>query len=205
MTNSKARKERKNPIRSLYYWSLEQAEKSYADWFIGAYSFLEPIIIPLPADPLLLARATAKPNLALWVSFYVTLTSLLGAFTSYFIGFYFWDSINPYFYTYIFSQETFDLVAAKINESTFLFTFIGAFSPLPFKVFAVTAGSMSLSFLPFALGTLFGRGIRYFTLGLLIYFFGESIKEFIDRKLEFLFLIGSLIVIILLALKIFFF
>ena len=202
MTNSKAGKESKNILRTVYYWTLKQAEASYADWFIGLYSFLEAIIIPLPTDPLLLARATAKPKLALWVSFYVTLTSLLGALAGYFIGMCFWETLSPFVYSYIFSEETFNIVVERVHESTFLFILLGAFSPLPFKAFSLTAGSMGLGMVPFTLATIVGRGVRYFTLGGLIYIYGDSIKDFIDRKLEILFLLASLIVFLVLALKI---
>ena len=205
LTNSKARKSPKNLLRTIYYWTLRQAETPHADWFIGAYSFLEAIIIPLPTDPLLLARATAKPKLALWVSFYVTVTSLAGALVGYFIGMYFWESLSPYIYSYLFSEETFNLVVERVHKSTFLFILLGAFSPLPFKAFSLSAGSMGLGLLPFTLATIIGRGIRYFTLGGLIYFFGDSIKEFIDKRLEIIFLIAGLIVFILFALKIYFF
>ena len=203
MTNSKARKRsKKNLLRNLYYWTLKQAETPYADWFIGLYSFLESIIIPLPTDPLLLARATAKPKLALWISFYVTITSVAGAFFGYFIGMFFWESLSPLIYSYIFSEQTFNMVVERVHDSTFLFILFGAFSPLPFKAFSLSAGSMGLALVPFALGTLIGRGVRYFTLGMLIYFFGDSIKEFIDKRLESLFLIAGLIVFLLLAFKI---
>ena len=202
LTNSKARKRPKTLLRTVYYWTLKQAETPYADWFIGLYSFLEAIIIPLPTDPLLLARATAKPKLALWVSFYVTVTSIAGAFFGYFIGMFFWETFSPFVYSYIFSEQTFNMVAERVHDSTFLFILFGAFSPLPFKAFSLSAGSMGLELLPFALGTLIGRGIRYFTLGALIYFFGDSIKDFIDKKLEILFLIASFIVFALLVLKI---
>jgi membrane protein YqaA with SNARE-associated domain len=138
------------------------------------------------------------------VAFYVTVTSIAGAFAGYFIGMFFWENLSPFIYSYIFSEKTFNLVVERVHDSTFLFILFGAFSPLPFKAFSLSAGSMGLGLVPFAMGTLIGRGVRYFTLGFLIHFFGDSIKEFIDKRLEFLFLIAGLIVFILLALKLYF-
>ena len=191
-----------NYIRRVYYWTLDQACAPYADWFIGVYSFLESIIIPLPTDPLLIARATAHPQKALWVSFYVTVMSVLGGVAGYFLGFYFWESFSPFVYSYIFSKETFELVVSGIQDSTFLFVFLGAFSPLPFKAFSLSAGSMALPLWPFALGCILGRSIRYFVLGILIYLFGDNIRAFIDEHLEKLFAFGGLFVFIILVVKI---
>lgn len=191
-----------NYIRRVYYWTLDQACAPYADWFIGLYSFFESVIIPLPTDPLLIARATANPKRALWVSSYVTLTSVLGGLAGYFIGFYFWESFSPFVYSYLFSKETFDLVVSGVHDSTFLFVFLGAFSPLPFKAFSLSAGSMSLPLLPFALGCLLGRSIRFFVLGALIYLFGDAIRNFIDKRLEMLFGIAGVIVFAILVIKI---
>ena len=191
-----------NYIRRLYYWTLDQACAPYADWFIGFYSFLESIVIPLPTDPLLIARATAHPKKSLWVSFYVTLTSVLGGVAGYFVGFYFWESFSPFVYAYLFSKETFDLVVSGVHDSTFLFVFLGAFSPLPFKAFTLSAGSMSLPLLPFTLGCLLGRSIRFFTLGVLIFLFGDKIRKFIDKRLEMIFGVGGALVFIALVIKI---
>ena len=205
MTNSKASKEPKNLLRKIYHWSLEEIKKPYADFFIAGFSFLEAIIIPIPTDPLLIARATAKPKRAFFIAFYVTVTSLLGATTGYFIGSFFWKSISPFLYTYIFSESTYMAVYHGLKDNVFLFVFLGAFSPLPFKVFSLAAGSMNLALLPFALGAFFGRGLRYFILGGLIYFFGDSIRSFIEKRLEAIFMVVTVLVVLVLILKIFVF
>lgn len=191
-----------NYLRRIYYWTLDQACAPYADWFTGVYSFLESIIIPLPTDPLLIARATVRPSRALWVSSYVTLTSVAGGVAGYFIGFYFWESFSPFVYSYIFSKETFELVVSGVQDSTFLFVFLGAFSPLPFKAFTLSAGSMSLPLAPFAFGCLLGRSIRFFVLGFLIYFFGDKIRDFIDKRLEKIFAVAGVLVFLILVVKI---
>ena len=76
---------------------------------------------------------------------------------------------------------------------------VAAFTPIPYKVFAVTAGVMELKLRPFIVASIIGRGARFFLLGGLIFFFGESIRGFIEDRFEILtvsftiFLVGALV------------
>lgn len=201
MSNTKAKINENNPLRRLYYWTLKECAKPYADWFLGAFSFLESLVIPIPTDPLLIARASASPRKSIWISFYVSIASALGGIAGYFIGLYFWDLISPWIYQFIFAEETFNMVRSRVSDNTFLFVLLGGFTPLPFKAFTLTAGSMSLPFWPFALGCLIGRSMRFMTLGVLIFFFGDRIHEFIDKYLEKIFIILGLLVALLILIK----
>jgi len=56
---------------------------------------------------------------------------------------------------------------------------IGAFTPLPYKVFALSAGVLGLDRRTFIIASLVGRGARFLTLGVLVYLFGGQVQEFI--------------------------
>lgn len=193
--------EKSNWIRNFYNWTMAQCEKPQADVFIGVFSFFESIIIPLPTDPLLLARATAVPKKALSISLLVVITSVLGGIAGYGIGWALWDVISPYIFKFIVSEEVFSQVRDRFDSNVFLFTLLGGFTPLPFKAFALSAGSLKLSFLPFLLGCLIGRGVRFFTIGALVYYFGESIRSFVEQRLEKIFIVLGVLVVLLVAVK----
>lgn len=205
MSNSKAVNDkitlRQNPLRAFYNWSLDQCEKPYSFWFLTLFAFLESIIIPVPTDPLLVAKATAEPKKALSLAFWVSLFSVAGGVAGYFIGDQLWASISPFVFNYVLSQEIFLLIQKRFEESVFLFVVLGGFTPLPFKAFALSAGSMGLPFIPFLLGCIVGRGLRFMALGALVFFFGPQIKSFIDKWLEVIFIFLGLLVALLIALK----
>jgi len=191
----------KNPLRALYEWSLQECEKPYSFWFVTIFAFFESIFIPIPTDPLLVAKATAAPKKALNLALWVTAFSVAGGAAGYFIGEQVWTTISPYVYQYAISEEIFMVIRQRFSESVFLFVVLGAFTLLPFKVFALTAGSMGLPFLPFILGCIVGRGLRFMALGALVFFFGPQIKDFIDKRLEVIFIILGVAVALLIALK----
>jgi len=205
MSNSTALKRekapRQNPLRTFYQWSLEQCEKPYSFWFVNVFAFLESIIIPIPTDPLLIAKATAEPKKALNLSLWVSLFSVSGGVAGYFIGDQLWSYISSFMFQYVISQEIFLIIQQRFEESVFLFVVLGGFTPLPFKAFALSAGSMGLPFVPFLLGCVIGRGLRFMALGALGFFFGPQIKGFIDKWLEVIFIILGAVVALLILLK----
>ena len=71
-----------------------------------------------------------------------------------------------------------------------------AFTPIPYKVFTITAGIAQLRFWPFMLVSVLGRGARFFLLGMAVYFFGPQIQNAIDQYFELL-TISFLVLIVL--------
>ena len=61
---------------------------------------------------------------------------------------------------------------------------VAAFTPIPFKVFTITAGVAQLDFRRFILASVAGRGGRFFLVGGLVTIFGESIERWIDQYFE---------------------
>ena len=57
---------------------------------------------------------------------------------------------------------------------------IAAFTPIPYKVFAIGAGAFRLNFRRFMLASLIGRGGRFFLGGSLITVFGTQIETIVD-------------------------
>ena len=54
-----------------------------------------------------------------------------------------------------------------------------AFTPIPYKVFAITAGALHLDRRQFIIASLIGRGARYVSIGALVFVFGEEMESFI--------------------------
>ncbi len=201
MTDPKAKNKRNNPLRRLYVWSMNESKKTYAFWFLNIFAYLESLIIPIPVDPILIAKASMEPKKALSLSIWVSLFSILGGITGYFIGNLLWDSLSPFIFQYLLSHDVFEAIKTRFSQSVFLFILLGAFTPLPFKAFALTAGSMNLPLLPFILGCIAGRGSRFLLIGTLIYFFGTKIKIFMDKWFEKIFIILGLLVALFILIK----
>ena len=181
-------------IRRLYDWVLSWAERPGGTWALFGLSFAESSFFPIPPDPLLIGLAIGKPKRALWFATICSLGSILGAIAGYYIGWGIWTGVDQFFYSYVpgVSPEAFERVRGLYDRYDFWAVFAAGFTPIPFKVFTLSAGAFKISFLIFLLASTASRSARFFIEAGLIHFYGPSIQTFIDRhfdRLAWLFLI----------------
>jgi len=193
-------------FRKLYNWVLGWADTKYGVPALAIVSFAESSFFPIPPDPLLMALSLGKPKKAFRYAFVCSAMSVLGGIAGYFIGWALWDLLSGFFFTYVFSPEVFEYVGEQYKQNAFLTILGAAITPIPFKVFTVTAGVFHISFLYLIIASVIGRSARFFIEAGLIYFFGEKIRNFIDKYFNllltlFFVLIVLAVVIIKLLLK----
>lgn len=168
------------------------AATPYAPLALFIITFWESSFFPLPPDPLLIAMAVAEPANAPLFALICTTASVLGAALGYFIG---KKGGRPIVYK-LFKEKKVH-AAEKLYQSYDVWAVgAAAFTPIPYKVFTITAGIAQLRFLPFMLVSVVGRGARFFLLGMLVYFFGPQIQNIIDQYFELL-TISFLVLIVL--------
>ena len=61
---------------------------------------------------------------------------------------------------------------------------MAGFTPIPYKLFSISAGAFGLDLKRFVLASIVGRGGRFFLVGLAILIFGESVKAFLDEYFD---------------------
>lgn len=171
-------------VRALYDNIMKWAEHGHPTRALCTLSFIESIFFPIPVDPFLLAVGTAKPKKAILYGFLATVFSVLGGLVGYFIGYLFWDATQDLFFSYIISQDKFELVMAKFQANAFMAIFLAGLTPIPFKVFTIAGGVANLALLPFVLGSLAGRALRFLVIGILLYFLGASIRNLVEKYFE---------------------
>lgn len=195
--------ERPGWIRRLYDWVLSWAETPYGVPALFFLSFAEASFFPIPPDPLLIALALGAPKRALWFATVCTAGSVLGGLAGYGIGWGLWTGVDQFFFAYVpgVSEAAFAKVQTYYSTYDFWAVFVAGFTPLPYKVFSLSAGAFKISLPIFLLATIISRGLRFFILAGLIYYFGPGIQRFIDRyfdRLAWLFLVllvGGFVVI----------
>ncbi|MCZ6468574.1 MAG: DedA family protein [Candidatus Dadabacteria bacterium] len=168
-------------FRRLYNWVLGWADTKYGVPALAIVSFAESSFFPVPPDPLLMALSLGKPKRAFWYALVCSVMSVLGGIFGYFIGWALWGLMSSFFLTYVFSPEAFDFVRAQYEQNAFLAILGAAITPIPYKVFTVTAGVFHINLLYLILASAIGRSARFFLEAGLVYFFGEQIRNFIDK------------------------
>jgi len=187
-----------SPVRRLYDWVLHWAETPYGAPALFVLACAESSFFPIPPDPLLIALCLGAASKSLRFALIATVASLLGGIIGYGIGMGAWDLLEPWFYQYIpgVSPEAFEKVQMQYDRWDFWAIFFAGLTPIPYKVFTLSAGVFSINFGIFVIASILSRGLRFFILAGLIFKFGEPIASFIDRYFN---ILASLFGILLLG------
>lgn len=181
-------------------WIKEKSQGPKADWSLAALSFSEAIFFPIPPDLLLIPITLSLRNKWIKLALLTTLSSVLGALVGYLLGaFVFEIAVEPIVQFYSLQGEML-LVAEWFSKGTFIVMFASALTPIPFKVFTLTAGILGAPVLPFLIASILGRGLRFFIEGFLLYKFGGRISRAIYKMINWYSLIILVILIALIAL-----
>ena len=94
-------------------------------------------------------------------------------------------------------NDNFNTVKTAFDEHGILIIFLGAFTPLPFKIISVTSGIFHINIVAFFVMSLIGRGLRYFLVSLIVKNFGDK-GIYLLKKHTFLFstLFGLILILL---------
>lgn len=179
-------------LHSMLEWVEAFAGTPYGGPALFLIAFAESSIFPIPPDVLLIALCLGDPSLALWFATVCTVGSVLGGALGYGIGRY---GGRPLLKRW-FSEQRVAPVERYYKRWNAWATAIGGLTPLPYKLFTIAGGVFSVNFRVFIVASLLARALRFYTIALLFYWFGEDIEAFIETNLNWL----SIVFVILLIL-----
>lgn len=170
---------------SLYDRVMAWSRHPYAPWYLGGLSFAESSFFPIPPDVMLAPMSMAKPRQAWWFAALTTVTSVLGGLAGWLIGYFAFELIAPlvveggrYALPFATARDWFD-------EWGVWAIFIAGFSPIPYKIFTISAGVMHMALIPFVVASTIGRGARFFLVAALMSWGGERmdgvLRRYVDR------------------------
>lgn len=173
-----------NLIKRLYLWVLGWAETRYGSPALFCLSFAESSFFPIPPDVLQIALSVGKPKRSYFYALVSVLGSVAGGVLGWYIGFAVWENgLSEVFFKYVpgVTPENFEKVRLRYDEHAFMAIFGAAFTPIPFKVFTIASGVFEVS-LPTLIGaSLLGRGARFMIVATAIFFFGPTVKVYLDK------------------------
>lgn len=170
-------------FQPLYERVLGWAKHRYAVRYLAVLSFAESSFFPIPPDVMLAPMCLADLDKAWRFAFITVAASLLGGIAGYFIGYFLFDAISPwlreshYWDAYLLGREWF----AKYGVWAVL---IAGFSPIPYKIFTISAGVAVLNLPAFIVASLLGRGARFYLVAGLMVAGGEKMAALLPRYIE---------------------
>ncbi|MDO6428122.1 YqaA family protein [Thalassotalea sp. 1_MG-2023] len=187
---------------ALYDWTIKWAKHKFAPVILAILTFAESVFFPIPPDVLLAPMVVAKRHKAWFYASLTTVASVMGGVAGYALGYYMFEPwIQPLIIEWG-KQETFDQAVFWFKEWGVWVVFIAGFSPVPYKVFTVSAGFLQMAFLPFLFVSAIGRGLRFFLVAGLIYAGGDQMEQKLRKWVDILgWLLVALIAIAYFALR----
>ena len=170
-------------VRRMYDWVLHWAETPHGPWALGILAFAEASFFPIPPDPLLMALCLGASAKSLRFAGITTAASVLGGILGYVLGAGAWNLLGGFFYSYVpgVTPEAFAGIQEYYMRYDFWAVFLAGLTPIPYKVFTLSAGVFSINFPIFLVASVVSRGLRFFVVAGLIYRYGPPISRFIDR------------------------
>jgi membrane protein YqaA with SNARE-associated domain len=168
---------------SLYARVMVWSRHPRAPWFLGGLSFAESSFFPIPPDVMLAPMCLAAPRRAMYLALLTTLASVAGGLFGYAIGYFALDMIMPWL------QESryfpaYQTAVAWFDRWGFWAVLVAGFSPIPYKVFTIAAGGLSMALFPFVLASAVGRGGRFFLVAALMAWGGPRMEALLHRYVD---------------------
>ena len=185
---------------ALYEWTLKWAEHKFAPRILAILTFAESVFFPIPPDVLLAPMVLAQRDKAWRFATITTIASVLGGIVGYGLGYLMFEPWIQPLITEFGYQARFDKAMLWFSEWGVWVVFIAGFSPIPYKLFTVSAGFLNMAFLPFLLASSIGRGMRFFLVAGVIRWGGAPMEQKIRQWVDVLgWLVVSAIIIAYIA------
>ena len=179
----------------MYDWVLGWADKPGGTLALFILAFCESSFFPIPPDVLLIALAVGAPKKSFRFALVCSAGSILGGCIGYLIGWQFMDIVGNRIIAFYGLSEKVNIIASLYRTWDAWAVAIAGFTPLPYKLFTISAGAFNVNFPVFLISSAASRTLRFILVGGLIYFLGPRIQLFINRYFNILAIVFTILLI----------
>lgn len=181
-------------------WSVAHVHGTRTKFWLALLSFSEASFFLVPPDVLLVAILAVNAKRWIFYSSFTTIFSVLGGIAGYLLGAVFFDVVGKIIIDFYNLGSQMLVVSNWFDKNAFLAIFISAFTPIPYKVFTLSAGFFRINFLAFLIASILGRGARFFIVGFVMKKFGKNITDYLFKYFDIILIILAIIIFILIFL-----
>jgi membrane protein YqaA with SNARE-associated domain len=183
-------------LRRLYDWVFELAAKPWATKAVAVIAFVESSFFPIPPDVMLVPMCLAKPKRAFFYAGVCTIASVLGGLLGYAIGALLYDTVGQFVVKLYGYGDKMDAFRAAYAEWGAWIILIKGVTPIPYKLVTIASGFAGYNLFWFTVLSVITRGIRFFALAALLYFWGEPARAFIEKRLGLVTFVSAAIIVV---------
>jgi membrane protein YqaA with SNARE-associated domain len=176
-------------LRKTYDRVMALSERPDAIWALAAIAFIESSFFPIPPDVLLIPMVLAARSRAWKLAAICTVASVLGGMFGYAIGYFLYESVGKPVLEFYGYAAKFAEFQSRFNDWGAWIVFIAGTTPFPYKVITIASGVTQLDPVTFTVASVAARGLRFFIVAGLLWWLGEPIRAFIEKRLGLMFTI----------------
>jgi len=182
-------------LRRLYDWMMRRAHHPKALWVLAAIAFAESSFFPVPPDVMLVPMSLSNRRKAFTFASVCTLASVAGGMLGYFIGYTLYETIGSAIVDFYGLQASMDDFKAGFAKWGLWIILLKGLTPIPYKVVTILSGVAGYNFTLFVMASIATRGLRFFLLATLLYFYGTPVRDFIERRLTLVTTLFALVIV----------
>lgn len=170
-------------LKRLYDWTMAKAASRNATPWLAGVSFAESSFFPIPPDLLMIPMILANRTAAWRIATICTVASVVGGIAGYMIGFFLYETIGRWVIDVYHLEAQFATLRDTFVQYGAEILIIKGMTPIPYKLLTITAGVAQLDLWVFIGASIISRSMRFFLVAALLYWFGEPIRNFIEKRL----------------------
>ncbi|RJQ30815.1 DedA family protein [Candidatus Parcubacteria bacterium] len=183
-------------LGKLRDWTLQWADSKYSALALFTLAFVESSFFPIPPDVLLIGILAINSKKWWRYALICAVGSVLGGLFGYFIGWSLYAAIGQKIVDLYGLQEAVDAIGVRYSDHAFLTVFTAAFTPIPYKIITITAGLFKISLWHLIIGSIIGRGLRFFIIAFVLKLFGQRFNGLVIKYFDILSLAAVGVVIL---------
>jgi membrane protein YqaA with SNARE-associated domain len=151
--------------------------KTFGIWGLVIHSFIDAVIFPIPAFFTQVSLSVLQPHAALWLATAGFAACLAGTPFGYMIGRFLGSKLLDK----ILKRKWIDAATAMFQKHGETAILIGAFTPIPFKVFTILSGSFAYPLWKLIGYAFIGRAVKFYVVGILFYIYGRAAEGMVKE------------------------
>ncbi|MFC4700538.1 YqaA family protein [Glaciecola siphonariae] len=171
---------------TLYELTLQWSKHRHAEKYLAGLSCAESTFFPIPPDVMLAPMVLSQTDKAWRLALITTVASVVGGVFGYLLGYFAFESwLSPLIVDLGYAQKL-ALAESWFAQYGVWVVFIAGFSPIPYKIFTVSAGALSMAFFPFLIASAVGRGLRFYLVAAFMKYGGPPMEAKLKDYIEYL-------------------